>query len=402
MSSRYGPLRSVDESASELRTRHRTLFVPAEDAISISSHEVVHAVTDSLRYQAHEAHRLPQPREFACHEKRGVTSHEETGIRRSIVRHNIERGQIARILAVPLEHGLTGRALERSEIEDTAVVVCQQELHEAVAEAAHAVVQDQVSAFGLCPWLHSRINHALILMNMFTENVKLRKRGRPPGRTAQGTAARDRLYATAMQMIAEGGYQATTLRDIAGEAGVSVGLLYRYFPSKQAVIIAFYEELSADYAHQAASMRPGKWRDRFMFALRTSLHVLQPHRVALRALVPVLVGDPDDGVFAVRTAFSRQRVQRVFEDAVAGSSDAPKPPLAEALGRLLYLVHLAVLLWWLLDKTPKQRATVALVALAERLLPSATLTLRLPSIRQFVIAVDELIREGLFGSPIAA
>jgi len=139
-----------------------------------------------------------------------------------------------------------------------------------------------------------------------------------------------------------------------------------------------------------------------MFALRTSLHVLQPHRVALRALVPVLVGDPDDGVFAVRTAFSRQRVQRVFEDAVAGSSDAPKPPLAEALGRLLYLVHLAVLLWWLLDKTPKQRATVALVALAERLLPSATLTLRLPSIRQFVIAVDELIREGLFGSPIAA
>ena len=61
-----------------------------------------------------------------------------------------------------------------------------------------------------------------------------------------------------------------------------------------------------------------------------------------------------------------------------------------------------MLLWWLLDKTPKQRATVALVALAERLLPSATLTLRLPSIRQFVIAVDELIREGLFGSPIAA
>ena len=45
------------------------------------------------------------------------------------------------------------------------------------------------------------------------------------------------------------------------------------------------------------------------------------------------------------------------------SSDAPKQPLAAALGRLLYLVHLAVLLWWLLDKSSNQRATAALVSL---------------------------------------
>ncbi len=72
--------------------------------------------------------------------------------------------------------------------------------------------------------------------------------------------------------------------------------------------------------------------------------------------------------------------------------------MAAALGRLLYLVHLAVLLWWLLDKTPQQRATQALVRLIDQLLPSATLTLRLPSIRRSVIAIDELIREGLFGT----
>jgi AcrR family transcriptional regulator len=239
-------------------------------------------------------------------------------------------------------------------------------------------------------------------MNMFTENVKPRKRGRPPGQSAQGTAARGRLYDTAIRMISERGYEATTLREIAKEAGVSVGLLYRYFPSKQSVIIALYDELSQDFARQTASMTPGTWRDRFQFALETSLGVLQPHRTTLRALIPVLVGDPDDGVFADGTGFSRLRVQRVFEDAVGGSTDAPKPPLAAALGRLLYLVHLAVLLWWLLDKTPRQRATGALVGLTEQLLPSAALTLRLPPIRRFVIAIDELIREGLFGSPAAA
>ena len=239
-------------------------------------------------------------------------------------------------------------------------------------------------------------------MNMFTETVKSRKRGRPPGQSAQGAAARDLLYQTAMRMISERGYEGTTLRDIAKDAHVSVGLLYRYFPSKQAVIIALYDELSQEFARQSSSMKPGKWRDRFLFALETSLRVLQSHRTALRALIPILVGDPDDGVFAEGTAFSRLRVQHVFEDAVAGSVDAPKAPLSDALGRLLYLVHLAVLLWWLLDKTPKQRATAALVELTAQLLPSAALTLRLPPIRRFVIAFDGLIREGLFGSPAAA
>ena len=238
-------------------------------------------------------------------------------------------------------------------------------------------------------------------MNMFNENVKPRRRGRPPGQSAQGAAARGRLYATAIRMISDRGYDATTLREIAKEAGVSVGLLYRYFPSKQAVIIALYDELSRDFSRQAATMKSGKWRDRFIFALEASLRVLQPHRTALRALIPVLVGDPDDGVFADGTAFSRLRVQKVFEDAVAGSTDAPKLPLAVGLGRVLYLVHLAVLLWWLLDKTPKQRATSALVALTKQLLPSAALTLRLSPVRRFVVAMDELILEGLFGTPAA-
>ena len=221
-------------------------------------------------------------------------------------------------------------------------------------------------------------------------------RGRPPGQTAQGAAARDRLYDVAIKRIARHGYESTTLRDVAKEAGVSVGLLYRYFPSKRAVIIALYDELSADYARQAAAMPRGKWRDRFIFALRTSLDVLDPHRVALRGLIPVLVGDPEEGVFSETSAFSRVRVQKVFEDAVVGATDAPTRALAAAIGRLLYLVHLAVLLWWLLDKSVKQRATSSFVSLFEQVLPAAGMTLRLPPVRRFVIEADALLQEALW------
>jgi len=232
--------------------------------------------------------------------------------------------------------------------------------------------------------------------------AKARGRGRPPGQTAQGAAAKQRLYEIAVRRMAKHGYELTTLRDVAKDAGVSVGLLYRYFPSKRAVIFALYDELSAGYVTTTAAMRPGTWRDRGMFALTSSLEVLRPHRTTLRGLIPVLVGDPDEGVFGEDAAFSRARVLAVFEHAVVGASDAPPRPLAEAIGRLLYLLHLAVLLWWLLDKTVKQSATTALVQLFAGILPSAAMTLRLPFVRRFVLSVDALVREALFGEAVEA
>ena len=230
---------------------------------------------------------------------------------------------------------------------------------------------------------------------MFTKNGKSTKRGRPPGRTVEGEATRRRLYETAIRLIGEQGYEATTLRDVAKRAGVSAGLLYRYFPSKRSVVLALYDELSDAFAKEAAGMPVGKWRDRFLYALETSLRALGPHRVTLRALAPVMVGDADEGVFAQSTAFSRTRVQAIFRTAVIDANDAPSQKLAEALGRLLYLMHLGVILWWLLDKSPGQRATQGLLSLLKRMLPSATLALRLPLVRGAVQSADMLFGEAL-------
>ena len=236
---------------------------------------------------------------------------------------------------------------------------------------------------------------------MFTEKGK-RKRGRPAGETAQGVAARQKLYDTAIALIGERGFDQTTLRDVAARAGVSVGLLYRYFPSKQAVVLALYDELSAEQSAHAEAMPRGKWRDRFLFTLETSLTILGPHRQTLTALIPVLVSNASDGLFSGTTAFSRERVQRVYQDAVLGATDAPRTEVAAALGRLLYLAHLGVVLWWLLDKSPQQRATRALVRLTTGALPAAAMTLRLPKVGAFILAGDRLFQEALIGEPPAA
>jgi len=142
-------------------------------------------------------------------------------------------------------------------------------------------------------------------------------------------------------------------------------------------------------------MPQGKWRDRFIYVLELSLRVLGPHRVTLRALAPIMVGDAEEGVFAQSTAFSRLRVQAAFQKAVVEAADAPKGTLAEAIGRLLYLLHLGVILWWLLDRSPGQRATSALVALFRQVLPSAAPALHLRPVRRFVQSADALFGEAL-------
>jgi AcrR family transcriptional regulator len=231
--------------------------------------------------------------------------------------------------------------------------------------------------------------------NVESQRVE-RRRGRPRGTTQQGLATRDHLYETAIKLIARRGYEATTLREVARTAGVSVGLLYKYFPSKQAVVLSLYDGLSEEYARRGEAMESGKWRNRFLYALQTSLDVLGPHRETLITLIPVLVGSRDEGLFAAGTAFSRIRVQKVFGDAVAGASDAPSPKVAESLGRLLYMVHLTIILLWLFDKTPGQRATTAFVALLQKSLSSLSLALHLAPVRSFVCSADDLLQEAIF------
>ena len=88
----------------------------------------------------------------------------------------------------------------------------------------------------------------------------------------------------------------------------------------------------------------------------------------------------------------------LFDDAVRGAADAPKPDDAAALGRLLYILHLAVLLWWLLDRSPAQKATQKMLAMLDRVLPLAAFALRLEPARAFVHTADALCREAFFGN----
>ncbi len=63
-------------------------------------------------------------------------------------------------------------------------------------------------------------------------------------RQQQAVVRREHLVDTALALFSEHGYDATSIKQIATAAGVAVGLLYHYFPSKSEVLRAVWERHS--------------------------------------------------------------------------------------------------------------------------------------------------------------
>jgi AcrR family transcriptional regulator len=61
-------------------------------------------------------------------------------------------------------------------------------------------------------------------------------------------ARRDQIIAGAAECFARTGYHAATMADIAEAAGVSKGTPYLYFPGKEALFLALYEEWDCSLA----------------------------------------------------------------------------------------------------------------------------------------------------------
>jgi AcrR family transcriptional regulator len=72
-------------------------------------------------------------------------------------------------------------------------------------------------------------------------------------RSTKGEQTRAAIAEVALRMFREQGYEATTMRAIAKEAGVAAGNAYYYFDSKEELIQEYYARNQADHA---AACRP--------------------------------------------------------------------------------------------------------------------------------------------------
>ncbi|MEN0064065.1 MAG: TetR/AcrR family transcriptional regulator [Myxococcota bacterium] len=209
----------------------------------------------------------------------------------------------------------------------------------------------------------------------------------------KGRATRSRILNAALACFASAGFEPTTIKDIAQAAEVSTGLIYRYFPSKDALLLGFYEQMSEELALQAESLPRGRLGIRFKALVEHRLERLGPYRDAMQKLVGLAL-DPASsvGVLSPMTARIRERNAATHRSIVEGAIDVSSSAVP-GLPALLYAVDLLLLLAWVQDPTPDQRATHRLldwIASSAGFLPTAML---LPPVQSGLRELGPLMAE---------
>src|SRR5689334_3493523 len=88
-------------------------------------------------------------------------------------------------------------------------------------------------------------------------------------------ATRKRIVDAALGLFAEHGYEGTSVRMIADDAGMSIGLLYNYFDGKQALLHAIFAESMADVRESFARADAAPRSERLEQLVRGSFEILQ-------------------------------------------------------------------------------------------------------------------------------
>lgn len=104
------------------------------------------------------------------------------------------------------------------------------------------------------------------------------------------------LASAARELLVEGGQQAVTIRAVAGQVGMTGPAIYRYFPSREAllerVIVDLYGELAAHLVDARERHRKGTVRDRMVATSRAFRQWAFDHQ----AEFGLLFGAPIPGV----------------------------------------------------------------------------------------------------------
>lgn len=201
--------------------------------------------------------------------------------------------------------------------------------------------------------------------------------------------------AAAAKLFRSGGYDATTMRAVAKEAGVSVGNAYYYFGSKEHLVLAFYDEIFSE--HLAGSERvlatTTGFADRLAAVLETWVDVAESsHEFAGKFFKYAAEPDSPLSVFSPDSAPTRDAAVTLMRRVVEDSDLKVAPSLREELPMLLWLVQMGMVLFWVYDDSPGRTRTRQLVRQAVPILDRLLRATRLPGVRGIAEDVASLVR----------
>lgn len=219
-------------------------------------------------------------------------------------------------------------------------------------------------------------------------------------RVAKSAETRSLIVTTAMRLFTENGYDRTTMRAIATEAGVSVGNAYYYFSSKEQLIQGFYDEIAREHL-TAARERIADVPDfgaRLREVLLCWLDIAEPyHRFGTQFFVNA--ADPESPLspFSDDSSAARESSIGLMREVIEDSDVKIDPELRDQLPELLWLYQMGIVLFWVHDRSARTKRTRMLVErsvpLIAKLAGLSRLRVFRPVSREIVTLIQDLAKK---------
>jgi len=180
-----------------------------------------------------------------------------------------------------------------------------------------------------------------------------------PEVTVRGKQSRATILANALRLFRTKGFDDTKMREIAAEAGAALGAAYYYFPSKEAIVQAYYETVQSEHEQRVRSALPEsrtKLRDRLGLVFHSKLDILREDRKLLGTIFRY-TGEPDHPLSVLSPATRGSRAQSIAIFGLAlGDENLPKD-IREFLPTALWALHMGILIFFIYDNSPEQQRT---------------------------------------------
>lgn len=217
-----------------------------------------------------------------------------------------------------------------------------------------------------------------------------------PDAGTKSERTRAHLREIALRSFRERGYDATTIRQIAAEAEVSVGVTHYHFASKSQLVQELYLDVQERHRAAALPLLDGvdDLVDRLAVVYRTGLDELAPYHAHAGEFVAAAMSPKSDiNPLSTDSTPARDITESLFAHAVAGAKHALPADMADRLPAALFLGHLLLALYWAYDTSPGQQRTRRLLDGGLRLLGLALPLTRLPLMRRPLRELLDLIGE---------
>ena len=161
--------------------------------------------------------------------------------------------------------------------------------------------------------------------------------------TRSQAARRDRVLRAALELGREGGYDAVQMREVATEAGVALGTIYRYFYSKDHLLAAALVSWVEDLERRVAARPPvgTTTTERVLSVLKRAHRAMEREPRLSEAVVTALVS-PDAGAAECQ----RQLTVVMTRTISLGLGDDLDPVVRADIARTLGHVWFSSLVAW--------------------------------------------------------